>query len=84
MKRRILLVEDDALMREFITDYFVREQWEVYEASNGRIALDTFERTSVDLVVLDIMMPELDGWAVCRSIRKKSDVPIDHGKVRRR
>lgn len=76
MKRRILLVEDDALMREFITDFFIREQWEVYEASNGRIALDTFERTSVDLVVLDIMMPELDGWAVCRSIRKKSDVPI--------
>ncbi|MGZ7445903.1 response regulator transcription factor [Paenibacillus sp. TH7-28] len=76
MKRRILLVEDDALMREFITDYFIREQWEVYEASNGKIALNTFEQTSVDLVVLDIMMPELDGWAVCRSIRKKSDVPI--------
>ncbi|WP_379129592.1 response regulator transcription factor [Paenibacillus sp. sgz500958] len=76
MKRTILLVEDDMLMREFITDYFRNEQWEVLEAENGRIALDIFEQNSVDLVVLDIMMPELDGWSVCRRIRKTSDVPI--------
>jgi DNA-binding response OmpR family regulator len=76
MKRRILLVEDDMLMREFITDYFKKEQWEVYEAENGKLALEIFEQTSVDLIVLDIMMPEMDGWAVCRRIREKSDVPI--------
>jgi DNA-binding response OmpR family regulator len=76
LKRSILLVEDDMLMREFITDYFQKEQWEVYEAENGRIALDLFDETSVDLVVLDIMMPEMDGWSVCRRIREKSDVPI--------
>ncbi len=76
MKRRILLVEDDMLMREFITDYFKKEQWEVYEAENGRLGLEIFEQTSVDLVVLDIMMPEMDGWSVCRRIRAKSDVPI--------
>lgn len=76
LKRSILLVEDDMLMREFISDYFKKEQWEVYEAENGRIALETFEQTSVDLVVLDIMMPEMDGWSVCRRIRDKSDVPI--------
>jgi len=76
MKRSILLVQDDALMREFITDYFKKEQWEVHEAENGRIALDIFEQTPVDLVVLDIMMPEMDGWSVCRRIRGKSDVPI--------
>jgi DNA-binding response OmpR family regulator len=76
MKRRILLVEDDILMREFITDYFKKEQWEVHEAENGRIALEIFDQTSVDLVVLDIMMPEMDGWSVCRRIRGKSDVPI--------
>lgn len=76
MKRSILLVEDDILMREFITDYFKKEQWEVHEAENGRLALEIFEQTSVDLVVLDIMMPEMDGWSVCRRIREKSDVPI--------
>lgn len=76
MKRRILLVEDDMLMREFITDYFKREQWEVVEAENGRLALEIFEQTTVDLIVLDIMMPEMDGWSVCRRIREKSDVPI--------
>jgi DNA-binding response OmpR family regulator len=76
MKRRILLVEDDMLMREFITDYFKKEQWEVYEAENGRLGLEIFEQTSVDLVVLDIMMPEMDGWSLCRRIREKSEVPI--------
>lgn len=76
MKRSILLVEDDALMREFITDYFKKEQWDVHEAENGRVALEIFEQTPVDLVVLDIMLPEMDGWSVCRRIRGKSDVPI--------
>lgn len=76
MKRTILLVEDDMLMREVITDYFKKEQWDVLEAENGRIAVGIFEQNSVDLVVLDIMMPEIDGWSVCRRIREKSDVPI--------
>ncbi|WP_435171967.1 response regulator transcription factor [Paenibacillus glycanilyticus] len=76
MKRSILLVEDDTLMREFITDYFKKELWDVHEAENGRVALELFERVSVDLVVLDIMMPEMDGWSVCRRIREKSDIPI--------
>lgn len=76
MRRKILLVEDDMLMREFITDYFKKEQWDVYEAEDGKIALEKFEEVAVDLVVLDIMMPEMDGWSVCRRIREKSDVPI--------
>ncbi|OZB97622.1 response regulator transcription factor [Paenibacillus sp. XY044] len=76
MRRKILLVEDDMLMREFITDYFKKEQWDVHEAENGRIALEKFGEAAFDLVVLDIMMPEMDGWSVCRRIREKSDVPI--------
>lgn len=77
MKRNILLIEDDVLMREFISDYFIKEKWEVQEAENGRIALDIFDSAAqFDLIILDIMMPELDGFAVCRSIRAKSDVPI--------
>ncbi|WP_028558781.1 response regulator transcription factor [Paenibacillus pinihumi] len=76
MNRKILLVEDDMLMREFIIDYFKKEQWDVYEAENGKIGMEIFARTPVDLVVLDIMMPEMDGWSVCRRIREKSAVPI--------
>lgn len=76
MKRSVLLVEDDVLMREFISDYFKKEQWEVYEAENGAVAMRLFGQTSVDLVILDIMMPEMDGWSTCREIRKTSDVPI--------
>lgn len=76
MRRSLLLIEDDALMREFITDYFKQEGWEVHEAENGKIALHIYESISVDLLILDIMMPEVDGFSVCRRIREKSDVPI--------
>lgn len=76
MHRKLLLVEDDARMREIISDYFKKEQWTVLEAENGRLALEIFEQTPVDLILLDIMIPELDGWAVCRRVREKSDVPI--------
>ncbi|NGZ74601.1 response regulator transcription factor [Saccharibacillus alkalitolerans] len=76
MKKTILLVEDDVLMREFMTDYFKKDGWTVLEADNGREALELFELHAVDLIVLDIMMPEIDGWSVCRRVRKNSGVPI--------
>lgn len=76
MKHNLLLVEDEALVREIVTDYFENEQWTIYEAETGVLALELFERQSIDLVILDIMLPELDGWTVCRQIRKSSDVPI--------
>jgi DNA-binding response OmpR family regulator len=76
MNRNILLAEDDEQMREFITDYFKKERWNVFEAENGEAALDIFETVSLDLVILDIMMPIMDGWTVCRKIRETSDVPI--------
>lgn len=76
MKRTLLLVEDDVHMREIIHDYFAAEHWDVVEAENGVAALDCFNIQTFDLVILDIMMPLLDGFAVCRYIRKRSDVPI--------
>ncbi|GAB6930816.1 response regulator transcription factor [Paenibacillus sp. JCM 10914] len=76
MRRNVLVVEDDLMLRELITDYFKKEKWEVFEAEHGRSALEIFEKVSIDLLVLDIMMPELDGWSVCRRIRETSDVPI--------
>lgn len=76
MHRKLLLVEDDARMREIISDYFKNDQWTVLEAEDGWQALELFEQTAVDLILLDIMIPELDGWAVCRRVREQSDVPI--------
>ncbi|MFI8713267.1 response regulator transcription factor [Brevibacillus brevis] len=76
MKRKVLLVEDDELIREFVSDYFKKEAWEVYEAQHGKMAMELFALHSVDLVVLDIMMPEMDGWSVCRKICQQSDIPI--------
>lgn len=76
MGRKVMLVEDDILIREFVSDYFKQENWDVYEAENGKQAVDLFEQLSIDLVILDIMMPEMDGWSVCRRLRRQSNVPI--------
>lgn len=76
MEKKVLLVEDEARIREIVSDYFRAENYKVYEASNGKDALDIFNENDFDLVILDIMIPELDGWSVCKRIRKNSDVPI--------
>ncbi|MDR3539912.1 MAG: response regulator transcription factor, partial [Desulfosporosinus sp.] len=76
MSKNILLVEDDALMREIVNDYFSKEDFQIFEAENGREALELFEAQEVNLVLLDIMIPEVDGWSVCKRLRKVSDVPI--------
>ncbi|MFC5407116.1 response regulator transcription factor [Cohnella soli] len=76
MANTVLIVEDERILREIIKDYFLNEGYEVLEAGDGKTALDLFQQRSVQLVLLDIMLPELDGWSVCRRIRKTSDVPI--------
>jgi len=73
---KILVVDDEVRMRKLIKDYFKREGFEVSEADNGISALDTFSKGSFDLIILDIMMPFMDGYAVCKEIRKKSTIPI--------
>jgi DNA-binding response OmpR family regulator len=76
MSKNILIVEDEDILREILKDYFLSEQYKVLEARDGKEALALFEEEEVDLVILDIMLPELDGWSVCRRIRKTSGVPI--------
>lgn len=76
LKSRILLVEDEENIREIISDYFTNEGYSIREAEDGQAAIELYEETSFDLVILDIMLPKLDGWSVCRRIRKLSDVPI--------
>lgn len=74
--KTILIVEDEDILREISKDYFIDAGYDVLEAKDGKEALTIFEKANVDLIVLDIMMPTLDGWSVCKRIRKHSVVPI--------
>lgn len=76
MNRNVLIVEDEQKIRDIIVDYFSSDGYMTFEAKDGIEALDVFEKESIDIVILDIMMPNLDGWSTCRRIRKKSDVII--------
>ncbi|WP_071396353.1 response regulator transcription factor [Bacillus tuaregi] len=76
MQRTILIVEDEDILREIMKDYLLNAGYRVLEAADGKEALARFEEEEIQLIILDIMLPELDGWTVCRRIRKKSNVPI--------
>lgn len=73
---KIMVVDDDSNICELLRLYLEKEDFEVSLAYNGSEALEMFEREKPDLILLDIMMPVLDGWQVCREIRKKSTCPI--------
>ncbi|APC81155.1 TPA: response regulator transcription factor [Clostridium botulinum] len=73
---KILVVEDENILREVIIDYLMEAGYEALEAEDGKKALEIFQSNSVDLVILDIVLPKVDGWSVCRRIRKNSNVPI--------
>lgn len=76
MPRKILIADDEQHILDTLGAYLRREGFEVLAYRNGREVLAAFRREQPDLVVLDVMMPELDGWAVARQIRKQSDVPL--------
>ena len=73
---KIMVVDDDSNICELLRLYLEKDGYEAVIANNGVTALDMFSREKPDLVLLDVMMPELDGWQVCREIRKKSECPI--------
>mgnify|MGYP002409465473 CR=1 FL=1 len=73
---KILVVDDDQNICELLRLYIEKEDFDVVIANDGRKALAMFDAQAPDLVLLDIMLPELDGWQVCREIRKKSQCPI--------
>ena len=73
---KIIIVDDDANISELIRLYLDKEGFATVCAPNGKIALEKFKNEVPALIILDIMMPEMDGWQVCREIRKTSDVPI--------
>src|SRR4029450_4057113 len=73
---RILTVEDDERIRTAVKLALEDEGWQVEEAETGEQALDRFTRQPADVVLIDIMLPGIDGFEVCRSLRRTSDVPI--------
>ena len=74
---KILIVDDEARMRKLVRDFLVKSGYLVVEAANGIEAMDLFyEHKDIALVILDIMMPQMDGWEVCMEIRNVSKVPI--------
>ncbi len=75
-KQKILIADDDANIAELISLYLEKEGFETRKAENGRIALDILKNFQADLLILDIMMPEMDGYEVCRTVRKDSQIPI--------
>ena len=74
--RTVLVVDDDAHIRDVVSFTIRRAGFEVLEAADGREALDIAETDAPDLILLDILMPELEGIDVCRAIRRTSNVPI--------
>jgi two-component system response regulator RegX3 len=74
--RTILVVDDEATLRETLAWNLERDGYRVVEAADGRTALERFRAEKPDLVLLDLMLPELSGVEVCRRIRAESDVPI--------
>lgn len=71
-----MIVDDEAHIRELVRLYLDDEGFEIVEMSNGAEALDYAENHKLDLVILDIMMPKLDGWELCKELRELGDIPI--------
>lgn len=74
---KVLMVDDESRMRKLVSDFLTRKGYQVVEAGDGEEAIDKFyEDKNISLVILDVMMPKMNGWDTCRQIRKNSNVPI--------
>lgn len=73
---KILIVDDDVHIRELIKVFLINEGFVVVEASDGVEALTRLDTIKADLVILDIMMPNMDGWQLCRELRESYDIPL--------
>lgn len=76
-KLKILVVDDESRMRKLVRDFLVKQNFEVLEAEDGEDALDKFyTNKDIALIILDVMMPKINGWDVCKEIRETSKVPV--------
>lgn len=76
MKKKILIADDEPMLRECLKGFLVRQGFEVYTAVNGNAVIDKLPNINPDLILLDIMMPKLDGIETCLRVREISNVPI--------
>ena len=78
MDNKILVVDDESRMRKLIKDFLMQKGYGIIEAENGEKALEIFEleKNNISLILLDVMMPKLDGWATLRQIRQVSKIPV--------
>ena len=76
MARKILVVDDTLNMLKMISDFLVSQDYEVLTAADGKEALESFAAETPDLILLDIMMPNMDGYQFIRELRKESDTPV--------
>lgn len=74
--KTVLVIEDEVKLNEIICDYLKEAGYKTISAFDGEMALDIFEFENIDGVILDIMIPKIDGWSVCRKIRQKSGIPV--------
>lgn len=72
----ILIIEDEAKIREIIKTYAVKEQYEVFEAGSGQEAYELLEERDYHLIVLDVMLPDTDGWSILRRVRRDKNIPV--------
>ena len=75
-KKRVLVVDDDASIRELLSAAFEDDGYEVLPAKNGEDALAVCARWRPDVIVLDLMMPVMDGWTFAKRLRERDDIPI--------
>src|SRR5262245_43504670 len=73
---KILIVDDDPHLRELARTFLRREGFDVHEAADGVEALAALGTITADLVIVDVMMPRLDGWELCRRLREEHDLPV--------
>lgn len=76
MSKKVLVIEDDKNIAELLRLYLEKDGFAVTIADNGALGVEEFKRITPDLVLLDLMLPVLDGWGVCREIRSFSNIPI--------
>ena len=74
----ILVVDDESRIRKLLRDFFTAKGYQILEAEDGEKAIEVFEenRNKIKLILLDVMMPKLDGWSVLRKIRQESNLPV--------
>ena len=76
MRNNVLIADDDERIREIVKLYLEADGFVVSEAADGKQVLDMVRNHFIDLILLDLMMPEIDGWTVCKIIRKETKIPI--------